>query len=303
MTLPLPGACLTRVAAANATGVTREHEASVGRIAAEPCLVRPMQMRSVLFGDIQVGLYASYVILIIWRGSVGIPEGYVPYIAAYFVLSTLAGIIERVHERMTFRRMIQNLVALDPAESAELIERSWSASARRLLRAEVAKEGLVEVRELTERFPMPASIRRQTDLLFWSATLAALIIFALLFVREWGSAWGWGVWVAGSSSAGLAGWLRRRSRAFASTVVVDAWQLCVERADGSHEAQIRWGRELYLTNDPSRNRIALSDVRTRSGVYLDYRRVGFVRLLNLVLERGGFRETDSSEGGEEDVQA
>ena len=260
-------------------------------------------MRSVLFGDIQVGLYASYAILIIWRGSVGIPEGYVPYMAAYFVFSALAAIIERVLDRLTFQRMIQDLAALDPVESAALIERSWSASACRLLRTEVANEGSVEVHDLTERFPMPASIRRQTDILFWVAALSALIVFALLFVRDWVSAWGWTVWMAGSGLAGWAGSLRQRSRAASSIVVVDPWELCVERADGLRESPIRWGRELYLTNEPSRNRLALSDARSRSVVHLDYRRVGFVRLLNLVLERGGFRGTDSSAGGAGDAQA
>lgn len=244
------------------------------------------------FGDLQLGLYVAYAVLLVWRGSVGIPEGYVPYLLSYFLLVRLANLIERVTERRVFWRNIQVLNSLDPAEVDVIIARTWSALGRRTLREAIDREGRVERTDGEERYALPRSARQGVEIAFWCCALAALAAFVVLLGLRWPGVAGWSLWMIGFILSGIAGILRRRAQALSSIVIASPWELRHESAAGARISRLRWAEQLRLTNDPRRGCYAIESVSTASQIVVDYRTIGCWRLFALILDRGGFKAPD-----------
>ena len=251
-----------------------------------------------IFSDLRVALYVIFVVTLIWRGTVGIPEGYWPYTLAFAVLTGITRSVERAADDLRLKRDVAYLTALDPDEAERTIGRMWSAYARRTYAQLLREEGAVERDGAVERFPYPASTRRTAVQLYWTSVGAALAAVALLFTLGRGlPAWGgWLLWAGSALLAGSAAWWRRRTRELAATLEISPFGLTAVAADGARRA-VRWGQPLVLHNRPRRRRVELVAGDGRPPVHIEYGLLGFVRLLRLVIEYGGFREPEAPAGG------
>lgn len=247
-----------------------------------------------MFSDLRVALFFVYVVLVVWRISVGAPEGYWPYVLAFSILSGLTRGLERGWEQARLRRDVSYLASLDPATARQRIGQMWSAHARHTYRTLLEEEGTVEEAAGVERFPYARSARRAVDGVFVLACAVAALAFIALFAWARKGTWiPWVLWVIGGLSVAAAGWARRRAAELASTIEVSAFGLTWIAADGGRRA-VRWHQSLVLQNQPRRRRLVLAPTQGGAAIPVGYRRVGFERLLRLTLERGGF-ETGRSQ--------
>lgn len=240
------------------------------------------------FSDLRVGLFVVYAALIVWRISVGAPEGYWPYMLGFAVLSGITRAIEHAAESSRLQRGVSYLASLDPATAQERIRHLWSAHARRTYRDLLRDEGMVEQEGGVERFPYTASERRAFDAVFWIAAISAVVAFALLFLRVRRGTWmPWLFWGVGAMCVAAAGWARHRASELASVLEVSPFALTRVALDGTR-LRIPWHHELVLQNQPRHRRVLLATARGSVVIALGYRRLGFERLLRLTIEHGGF---------------
>jgi hypothetical protein len=250
----------------------------------------------VSFSDLRAAIFIAYAILMVWRVSAGMGEGWWLYVAGFTILIRITYRIEHVLEESRVRKHVAYLSALDPADAEARLNRIWSVSARRALSEMLHEEGAVESDGAAERFPFPRSVRRAVSTLFWFLAGAAVAAFGVLaFSSRVSSVVEWGAWLSGAVLALGAGWARRESRMLASVLEVSRFGVTEIADDGTRRA-LRWTQPLLLRNRPKRRRLELHGTqRPDSIIPLDYRRLGFERLLRSVVEYGGFRPTAEEE--------
>jgi hypothetical protein len=242
------------------------------------------------FSDVRLAIYVAYAVLMIWRIGAGMGEEWWLYVAGFTVLIQVTRGIERGLEEARVRRRVARLAALDPADAETQLSRIWSDSARRELAGLLREEGVVEQDGITERFPFPRSARDAVSTLFWVLVIAAVGCFCLIaVVSPLYARMAWVTWVVGAGLAIGAGWARRQTRRLASVLEVSHFGV-TELADDGARKILRWTQPLVLQNRPKKGRLELySPDRPESPIHLDYRRLGFERLLRSIVEYGGFR--------------
>lgn len=245
------------------------------------------------FGDVRAALFIAYAVLIVWRGLAGMPEGVIVYMVVFNVLIWTTRLIERLVLRARILRNVEALSSADPELATAMIDRMWSGHARRHYRAAVAGEGAIDQDGTTERFPFLRSAQRRADQMFWTTAILAFALLTSLFVVRWPSAIGWGVWIAGFILAGVAGMWRSHARQRATLIEITPWEISQREPTGQRRDMLRWSQPLLLQNQPARRRVLLTAERGEPRIELHYARVGFGRLLSLVLERGGFIATSA----------
>jgi len=239
-------------------------------------------------GDLRVALYAAYVALLLWRGRGGVPDDWWEYLILFAAVDAAMTGAAVLYERWLVRRAVRVLRGLDPAHRDERLQRIWMSDARRYLADRVAAEGVPERQGSVERFPFAHSDRRENTLLFWALALGAAVPLALLLARPpEAPTVGWtGWWVAVACLVGLTA-VRRRGRHLTTTLEITPFAVA-ELGAGGHRRALRWGQALVLRNRPWRRRLELSAAGHPDFIALDYERVGFERVVRLVLEYGGF---------------
>lgn len=187
------------------------------------------------------------------------------------------------------RRVAHRLRSLAPDDRDEVLGQHMAPEARDFYAKRLAAEGSVEVDGVVERFPFSAVDRREALALFWGATTIATITLAVAHgvggVHE-----GWrGLALATGMLAVLAmPVLSRRSYRLASVIEVTPFAIIEVRTDGRRR-WLYWRQPLTLQNRPWLRRLDLAPQGSRDRIPLHYARVGFDRLIAVVLERGGFQ--------------
>ncbi len=242
------------------------------------------------FSDVRLAIYVAYAVLMIWRISAGMGEGWWLYLAGFTVLIQVTRGVERGPEEARARRRVARLAALDPADAETQLSRMWSDSARRELAGLLRDEGVVERDGITERFPFPRSARDAASTLFWVLVIASAGCFCLIaVVSTLHTRMAWVAWVIGAGFAIGAGWARRQARTLASVLEVSHFGVTEVADDGARKV-LRWTQSLLLQNRPRKGRLDLySPDRPECLIHIDYRRLGFERLLRSIVEYGGFR--------------
>ncbi len=100
---------------------------------------------------------------------------------------------------------------------------------------------------------------------------------------------------------GAAYLLARRSRRVLTTLEVSKFGIA--EVSGQTRRVIPWNRGPLLRNRPLLRRFELSVAGTRQRILLDYSRLEFYRLLELVLELGGFLPADPDPHAVEPVES
>jgi hypothetical protein len=131
------------------------------------------------------------------------------------------------------------------------------------------------------------SLRRQATLLYWmmwaialgllaaSALSSASVLFRIL-----------GVTLA-AICALVARWASKREVLLQSVLEITPFRISELLPDGMIRT-LSWNNYLELRNEPARSRFVLTAGRTDEGIPLDYRRMGFTRLVDRVRTYGKF---------------
>lgn len=240
------------------------------------------------FSDLRLAIHVVYVVLLVWR-VYGVGDEWWPYVLGLAVLVQGTYVLETWLERRAVRRLVAGLASLDPGTARASIDRIWLGHARRTLGQLLRAEGEVEREGMVERFPFTRAYRRAADVRFWVLAGAAASAFVLLLAVPGGRPWtGWLAWVAGSALTLAAGWQRRLTRELDTVLEVSPFGLVELHPDGTRR-RIPFDAPLLLRNRPRLRRMELAraDAPDRP-IALHYARLGFVRLLDLVVEHGGF---------------
>lgn len=156
----------------------------------------------------------------------------------------------------------------------------------------LAKDGSDEQSGDVERFPFPdglGRVYRRRYWVFWSLTVVVLLLVSFaemqVVVRILAVAiaamLAYGVWTSD-----------RRERSVQSVLEVTPFRISEMHPNGLTRT-ISWNRHLELHNEPERMRWRLGATRDqKQGILLDYRRMGFARLFELVIQYGQFQNAD-----------
>jgi hypothetical protein len=165
------------------------------------------------------------------------------------------------------------------------------------LRADVTRvleaDGSEERHDGLEQFPFPKSLVKQTTRLYWTMWAFAIVLLAIVALSDEPMAYR----LAGVAVAGLCGFVAyrawQRENAFQTIIEVTPFRISELHPNGLIRT-IQWNQYLELRNEPQRSRVRLSGGEHDAGLTLDYRRMGFTRLLALVREYGRFAEGNAS---------
>lgn len=261
------------------------------RVSASGCAQHEAQRHTVI-ADLRVALVLCYVALLLWRSGFGgrdALEDWWLYMLGFAVIQFLLSVSGRVHEWWEWRRAVQALRALGPAERDARLSRLWLSGARRQLDTLVRAEGDVESDGIVERFPFARGPQRAMSAVFWAAAAMSLVILLALMTKLVGTTGvlGWGLFVIAICLAVIAAWARQRLSYMESILEIGPFLVVLIHSDGTRRT-IRWSDSLLLRGRPRLRRLELSAAGRPGFVALDYDRVGIDRALALVLERGGF---------------
>jgi hypothetical protein len=173
------------------------------------------------------------------------------------------------------------LAELEPAKLREEVTRVLAADG-----SEERVDGL-------EQFPFPKTLIKQTTRLYWTMWVFSIALLAISAFTAGPMAYR----LAGVAVAGLCGFVAfrawQREDAFQTIIEVTPFRISELHPNGLIRT-IQWNQYLELRNEPQRSCVRLSSGEHDEGLALDYRRMAFTRLLELVREYGRFSKAESA---------
>ena len=205
-------------------------------------------------------------------------------------------------ERRRKRNALTSLLAQLRVQGREareaMVERIDPPALRAYVRDALERDGSDEREGDVERFPFSRAVRRRVSVLHGAATAAgvgALAWAAIAGTPSVGARLA-GV-VMGALSLGVAWLVARRQRRLATVLEVSPFRITELSPDDGGRRTLLFNGHLVLENQPRRRRVLLRPGGGTEFIALDYARLGFARLLELVVLHGGFpveKETDAS---------
>jgi Flp pilus assembly protein TadB len=221
-------------------------------------------------------------------------SGVQPSVLAFFVLSAAASTwrTRKVRrEAEAFWSIVWEARHASTEERARLIGDLPSGKVRRRVEQILAQDGSQEQVGDVERFPFPASLHRHATRLYWIMWVVAVALFSISALSSAPLAFRLiGVGVA-AVSAFVAWHASQRETGFRSVLEVTPFRIS-ERLANDVVRTLSWNNYLELRNEPKRSRLLLS-TGDEDAIALDYRRMGFARLVELVRTYGRFPAPDS----------
>jgi hypothetical protein len=196
-------------------------------------------------------------------------------------------------ERAAFYHIVWTLRAADRSTRERLLAELEPPKLRNAIARVIERDGAEEQEGDVERFPYPHGLRRHFARRYWVLwSLAALLLMISAFSSMWIPLRGIGAALA--LALGLLAWrASREERALDSVIEVTPFRISECFPDGMRRTLSLRGT-LLLRDEPKRQRVLLTGGGDDPGIALDYRRMGFTRICELVWRYGGF---DSSGGG------
>jgi len=193
----------------------------------------------------------------------------------------------RRSQAQTFWGLVWKLRHAAADERAKLMDELEPSTLRAQVERVLARDGSDERSGDIEQFPFPQGLRRQATLLYWSMWALALGLLAAsafsaapLVFRVFGI-------VIAAICALMALWASKREVLLQSVVEITPFRISELLPDGVIRT-LSWNNYLELRNEPARSRLVLSAGPTDEGIPLDYRRMGFTRLVDRVRTYGRF---------------
>jgi hypothetical protein len=247
-----------------------------------------------MFSLLHIAVSAIYLLLLLWHASRSGIDMHAFYLLVGFVAlrHILLG-VERFAGWWQVRAIKRDFLSLDPDAQADVIRHSWLGEHRRAYRDLIEQAGAPTKAGAVERFPFPATSMRENAVLFWLvATFTIAVLAGLFLVRAWAGAVAWALWALCFAAAGLLAWLRARGQHLRSVLEISPFVISITYPDGTRRA-LQWSGELRARNHRWRRRVDLFDAAGLIRVPLDYGRLSFNRIADLVLEYSGWSGGDA----------
>jgi len=162
------------------------------------------------------------------------------------------------------------------------------------IREVLAADGSEEREGDVERFPFPGSLRRRVEIGYWLLWLVSAAVLSFAAFTEMTAASRIVALVIAAAAGATAYYMIQVQRRFATIIEVTPFRVSEIWGDGTKRT-VLFNRYLELHHEPRRRRLRLSPGDSQFGIGLDYRRLAFNRLLQLVIEYGGFQVGESSQ--------
>jgi hypothetical protein len=187
------------------------------------------------------------------------------------------------------RRVINRIRSMAPGDRDEVLGQHLAPEARDFYAKRLAAEGSVEFDGVVERFAFSPLDRREALALFWGAAAVAAITLAIARgLGGVGETWrGYALAIGMLAVLTMPAFSRRFYR-LASLIELTPFAIIEVRPDGRRR-WLYWKQPLMLHNRRWLRRVDLAPRGSRDNIPLHYARVGFDRLIAVVLERGGFQ--------------
>ncbi len=247
------------------------------------------------FTEYRIALFAAYVAVIVWKYSRHTEGDLWLYLIGFFGLRFVLWLAEQGYWRWSERRAVRAMRSLDPARQRALISKMWLSIDRKFYHKRLAAEGAPERAGAVERFPFGATDLRENAMLFWLTAFSNSAVLVVLFVFRALPRWSaWLLWAVAIGLMLLLAWLRRRERHLRTVLEISPFAISEEAEDGTRRT-IQWSEPLILWNRPRLGRAQLHVAGRADYIAIDYSRLAFERIANLVIDHGGFpREVGSA---------
>jgi len=259
----------------------------------------------------QRAFWAGIVFLVFYMVLYGVFEPRIEYVLSveFSMLGALYVYVavRRATHAWQIRRAIRVLRSFDASGRDRIYGVMDDEHAKAYFEYHLADHGEPETAGLVERFRCSPVDMRESALMTWASALGAVGLLVTPLVAELtpvvravllgsGVVWGMVAWE-----------LRRRHVRLARVFEISPFGLTEILADGSTR-RLLWGYGLELRNRLWRRRIELSPSAGRECIDIPYRLVGFERLTELIIDRGGFggdhslSRAPSQQSGEESTR-
>lgn len=216
-----------------------------------------------------------------WIVIVGVPLGHVAV--------WLAARIYRAWDHWRATQILRRLPHERRLQVLELVDEHT----REVLRNGLARDGSEVSDGMVESFPFPARRIRLTANLHTATLAVGIAALSLVGLTPGGSRQArWALAITGTLALPVSLILRRWQRTLKSVVEVSPFQLTVAYHDGKRLG-LPFGQSLVLMNEPRWRRVRIGPPDHPVRVTLHYGRMGFTRLIDRVVEYGGFRALPS----------
>jgi hypothetical protein len=188
------------------------------------------------------------------------------------------------------RRTIRHLNRLDPERRRAIVKNIRPYIDRTYYDQRLRHEGEPEVGGAVERYPFSPRERREQAFLYWAIVLIASLVLLVLMIVSHASIMERGVSAVVVTACVAALWfLRNKGERLETILEVSPFGITEVHADGSRR-HVSWDAALQLRVNGRRSRVELAPLGTnRDFIALDFDRLGFNRLMEHVIEYGGFR--------------
>ena len=189
------------------------------------------------------------------------------------------------------RRVLRILRRLTADHRVSILNEVPDDSARAYLAEKLDEHGAPHDTGVIERFEFSPVDRRELSALVWLTTIAAMALLVTPLTMELTR----GLWIAafgcGLGFGGAAWLIQRRYVQLSRAFEVSSFGLSEIHPDGSVQ-RLLWGRGLELHNRPWLRKIELTVPARDWKISIPYGLVGFDRMIECVLVKGGFERRE-----------
>lgn len=195
----------------------------------------------------------------------------------------------RREQRQTLDNLLNHLRALGQEARRDALAQIAHPRLRAYLEAALERDGSDERAGDVERFPFSRAERRRAALWYWAGWAVAATALACAALASMPRFWRGALLVPAAAGATVAWLAARRQRRLGSVLEVTPFRLTETWPDGLRRT-VLFNRYLELENQARQKRVMLRPGGAEvEGIALDYERLGFHRLMELVVRYGGFK--------------
>jgi hypothetical protein len=236
--------------------------------------------------NMRLAVWLAFLVLIVGDAGRMAPNHEWGLWGQFFLANLAISLADRLWAEWQIRRYVRALRSLDPVRTERILKNMFWTPARQLYADRLQAEGQMESDGLVEHFPFSVRDRRENTILFWFAVATTVLVLAAEFTPHAPRPILAGVAVA--VLIPLLVWLRRVEKKLATVIVVSPFSIAEVHPDGRKRSLVLDGA-MELRLNRRRSRVELSALGDREFIALDFGRLGFERLLDRVLDYGGFR--------------
>lgn len=171
---------------------------------------------------------------------------------------------------------------------------------REQVRAILAQDGSNQAERDIERFPFPLGLRRLATRAYWTTWVLGLVVMATIStVPDTLPGLRYFLFAILAFCVYAAWRTLQNERSYDTVIEVTPFRVSELFPDGRTRT-LSFHGQLVLHHEPKRRRLRIAPNERDSGIVLDFRLMGFDRLVDLIVSYGGFRgqeETENSPSG------